>query len=214
MKKLILSSLLLVFAVTVCPFVRARVPGRSQQATAVHIQNEPGLLETFLITTPNALLTRKLLGTLTSPGGSEARFAAIVAENRTSKKKVKGLEVGLRAGGTGASAYIDVDKLQDLEQSLRSMLGDERFILAHPDRYGPGNFSKPTTTSAVNRSPTNGELYSALEIGFYLHEAGFGVYAFVPPGGRNGSAQIWLQNTDISQVLSLIANGRAFLAAN
>jgi hypothetical protein len=203
-----------IFLVMACPLACGEASKSSKQATAEHIQNEPGVLETFLITTPNASLMRKLLGTLASPGGSEASFAAIVAENRISKKKVKGLEVGLRAGGTRALAYIDVDALQDLEQSLRSMLGDERFIRAHPDRYGPGNFRKPTTTSAVNRSPTNGELYSALEIGFYLHEAGFGVYAFVPPGGRHGSAQIWLQNTDISQVLSLIANGRAFLAAN
>ncbi|MGC1617646.1 MAG: hypothetical protein WA765_04075 [Candidatus Acidiferrum sp.] len=180
----------------------------------MHIENEPGVLETFLITTPNAVLTRKLLGTLTSPDGSEASLTAIVAENRISKKKAKGLEVCLKGGGTKASAYIDEDALLDLAQSLRSMVGDQRFILAHPDRYGPGDYRKPTITSAINRSPTNGEFYSPLEIGFYLHEAGFGVYASVPPGGRHGSAQIWLQNTDISQVISLVASGRAFLAAN
>lgn len=205
---------LAIFFATISTIICGEHAATAQKSRAVHVQNEPGVLETFLTTNPNATVTRQVLGSVAGSDGSRADFKAVVAENKLSKKKVKGIEVNLENPSQKAYLYIDEDGLQELEASLNSLEGTEHFILQHRDRYGSADLRVPHLTTAVNQSPINGESYGVLELGFYQHESGFGVYFFAPPGKSHSSAQLWLQNVDIGQITLLIRSGRAFLTVN
>ena len=49
---------------------------------------------------------------------------------------------------------------------------------------------------------------------FWLDAAHFGVYLNAPLGTRHQTVQLWLPEAKTSQVVDLLAAGRAFLQAN
>ncbi|MGA9055421.1 MAG: hypothetical protein WB763_02810 [Terriglobia bacterium] len=183
----------------------------AQLSRSVHIQNEPGKLETFLLSKPNASIKEQPLGALPAPEDTIARFTGIVAEDPLSKNKAKGLKVELKNGEHADVVYLDEEGLKELQQRLIAQMGSQRFLQEHLDKFSPSDLE---VNHAVNQSPATGEWYAPLVVGFYRNGDHFGVYLNAPWGTRHQDVQLRLADANTGQVVDLLAKARAFLQAN
>jgi hypothetical protein len=183
----------------------------AQLSRSVHMQNEPGKLEAFLLSKRNASIKEQPLGALHAPEDSMARFRGIVAEDPVSEKKAKGLKVELKNGEHADVVYLDEEGLKELQQGLIAQMGSQSFFQEHLDKFSPSDLQ---VNHAVNQSPSTGEWYSPLVVGFYRNGDHFGVYLNAPWGARHQEVQLWLPDANRGQVVDLLAKGRAFLQAN
>jgi len=183
----------------------------AQLSRSVHIQNEPGKLETFLLSKQNASIKEQPLGALPAPEDTIARFTGIVAEDPLSKNKAKGLKVELKNGEHADVVYLDEEGLKELQQRLIAQMGSQRFLQEHLDKFSPSDLE---VNHAVNQSPATGEWYAPLVVGFYRNGDHFGVYLNAPWGTRHQDVQLRLADANTGQVVDLLAKARAFLQAN
>ena len=208
------AFLLVVSTVALFPIGFRDASEAAQLSRTIHIQNEPGKLEAFLLSKPNAPVKEQPLGALPAPEDSMAKFTGIVAEDPLSKKKAKGLKVELKNGEHADVVYLDEEGLKELQHSLISQINSQRFIQEHLNEYSPADLEEPGVNDAVNQSPATGGWYSPLVVGFYRNVDHFGVYLLAPWGTRHQTVQLWLPDAKTSQVVDLLAAGRAFLQAN
>ncbi len=202
------AAFLMVVVATLLLFHLKGAAIAAQPSRTFHVENEPGALETFLLSTANASVKCQELGTLPAPADAMVKFSAIVAEDPLSKKKAKGLKVELKNGDQSDAVHLDEEGLKEFQEYLASQ--QEK----HLDRYSPAELEKPYVNSAVNRSTANGELYVGLDLGFYRHERAFGLFLHAPWGTRHHTVVLYLPNATISQAIDLVAAGRAFLQGN
>jgi hypothetical protein len=185
----------------------------AQLSRSVHIQNEPGKLETFLLSKPNASIKEQTLGALPAPEDTIARFTGIVAEDPLSKNKAKGLKVEVKNGEHADVVYLDEEGLKELQQRLIAQMGSQRFFQEHLDKFSSSDLGVGVN-HAVNQSPATGEWYAPLVVGFYRNGDYFGVCLNAPWGTRHQDVQLWLPDANTGQVVDLLAKARAFLQAN
>jgi len=184
----------------------------AQLSRSVHIQNEPGKLETFLLSKPNASIKEQPHGALPAPEDPIAGFTGLVAEDPLSKNKAKGLKVELKNGEhADVVVYLDEEGLKELQQRLIAQMGSQRFFREHLDKFSPSDLE---VNHAVNQSPATGEWYAPLVVGFYRNGDHFGVYLNAPWGTRHQDVQLRLADANTGQVVDLLAKARAFLQAN
>jgi len=194
------------------------------KSTRSYTPPPPGLLESFLKRRPDAIVTKKLLGTLEGQEGTKATFTAIVASDPANPAmKAKGLEVSLEDEYLKATAYLDDDRA---EGSRGGSLGDFQAQLERLAKKDEvlGNWlssgqdhiymERGMFSVVANRpgdSPTYGPpRYSAFQVGWYKRggEIGVHIYCFNPVGS------FYFPGVEMGKVAEMVAAGRAFLNAN
>lgn len=195
------------------------------QALASGLSNAPppGLLETFLGQHPDANLNKELLGRLEGREGTRATFTALVASDPADPAiKVGGLEVQLENGkvrqenGTrNATAYLDDDRefghdnLKEIQENLARFSDKDK--APENCRYDGDNYGDWGAT-LMNRRADSTRYWPrspALKIGWY-RQGGVGlVITSVDP-----DAWFYFPGAELSEVIKMIAKGRAFLDAN
>jgi hypothetical protein len=187
-----------------------------QETIHIRIENIPGKVESFLIATPNASLNRKVMGTLEFPG--RATFTAIIATNASTQAKAKGLEVQGEEGDLKTVAYLDEDCLKRLETSISSLIKIQQYASEHLKKYSSQNLERPQVRIAYNQVPgsdeNTGEKAGIMEVGFYGHEEGFGVYLYISGGRVHPSGQFYFPKATLSDLLKIIQATNAFVASS
>jgi len=187
----------------------------AQEPTHIRAENMPGKLESFLIAIPNASLNRKVMGTLEFPG--KATFTATIATNPGTQAKGKGLEVQVEEGSIKAVAYLDEDCLKRLERSLPSLLEVQQYMSDHLKEYSSRDLAIPHAIALFNEVPgsdVHAEKAGIMDVGFYGHDEGFGVYLHIPWGRVHPSGQFYFPNDRLTDLLKIIQATNVFLAAS
>lgn len=208
------ATFLLVATAALFPFRSKDTSEAAQLSRTILVQDEPGKLETFLLSIPNTSVKEQPLGALPAPEDRIAKFTTIVAEHPLSKKKAKGLKVQLKDGEHADVVYLDEEGLKEWQHRLISLVAGERFFEEHLDSFSASEVEKPAVSFAINQSPATGEFYAALGVGSYRSDGRFGVYLHAPWGTHHHSLQLWLPNASTSHVVDLVTVGNAFLQAN
>jgi hypothetical protein len=175
----------------------------------------PGKLESFLIATPNASLNQRVMGTLEFPG--KATFTATIATNPGTQGKEKGLEVRVEEGNIKAIVYLDDDCLKRLEKSLPSLLEDQQYMSDHLKEYSSRDLVIPHAIGLYNQIPgshEHAEKAGIMDVGFYGHDEGFGVYLHIPWGRIHPSGQFYFPRARLIDLLKIIQATNVFLAAS
>lgn len=182
----------------------------------------PGLLESFLKRHPDAVLTKRLLGTLEGRGATKATFTAVVASDPADPAtKVKGLVVQLEDGDRKATVYVDDDRDEAMhEDSLWEFqrrlerLPDKDKALEYWRRAGSAN-SEWTFGGIAHNRPADSPRYccprnGVLGVGWYKHgeEVGVVIDALDP------FRLFYFPGLEMAKVVEMVAAGRAFLNAN
>jgi hypothetical protein len=189
----------------------------------------PGLLETFLSSTPNTSIAKNFLGVLVGPAGEKATFTAIVAEDPTHPCiKVKGIEIEMEDAARQLKVYLDDDRSADGRlESLRLFVFSLNQLAT---KSANTSFAQPTeaseatasssgaiTTGAHNRAASNPEYccprYTAFNAGWYHKGEELGVR--IDDGGKTRYGFIlYFPNTRLSQVADFIEAGKDWLDLN
>jgi hypothetical protein len=187
----------------------------AQEPTRIRAENIPGKLESFLIATPNASLNRRVMGTLEFPG--KATFTAIIATDPGMQGREKGLEVRVEEGSIKAIVYLDDDCLKRLEKSLPSLLEDQQYMSDHLKEYSSRDLAIPHAIALYNQVPgsdEHAEKAGIMDVGFYGHDEGFGVYLRIPWGRIHPSGQFYFPRARLIDLLKIIQATNVFLAAS
>jgi hypothetical protein len=189
----------------------------------------PGLIETFLSKTPNAIITKNVLGVLVGPAGRKATFAAIVADDPSHPGvKIKGIEIEMEDAARELKIYLDHDRSADARvESLREFAFNLNHLVtksADTASRGQSKESEATksssgaeTTGAFNRDAGNPEYccprYTAFNAGWYRRGEELGVR--IDDGGktRNGFI-VYFPNSRLSQVVDFVDAGKEWLDSN
>ena len=192
-------------------FVDQALP--AQEITHIRIENMPGKLESFLLATPNASLNRKVMGTLEFPG--RATFTATIATNPSTQAKEKGLEVQVEEGDLKTVAYLDEDCLKRLEKAISSLIRTQQHVSEHLKEYSTPDLERPQVTTAYNQVPGSDEhteKAGVMQVGFYGHEEGFGVYLGVSWSRVRPGGQFYFPKATLTDLLKIIQATNVFLA--
>ena len=146
------------------------------------------------------------MGTLESSG--QATFTAIIANNPGSRAQERGLEVRLGQGDAKAVTFLDQNCLQRLQSSLEFFRRETKDVTDH----------RPHITTIYNGlpgTPETTEKAGILEVAWYGHDDGWGMYRYVPPG-KNGSGggQFYFPQMRFDRLLEIINNTMMFLSSN
>lgn len=183
-----------------------------QETIHIRIENIPGKLESFLIATPNASLNRKVMGTLEFPG--RATFTATIATNPSTQAKEKGLEVQVEEGELKTVVYLDEDCVKRLEKSIPSLIKIQQYASEHLNENSSQDLKRPHVSTAYNQVPgseEHAEKAGIMEVGFYGHEEGFGVYLYVSGGRVHRSGQLYFPKATLTDLLKIIQATNTFL---
>jgi hypothetical protein len=200
------------------PAAKALLPAESQAPFSAlpqpSVPAPPGLLETFLADHPDAVLTKRELGTLEGRGATRATFTAVVASDPADPtKKVKGLEVHLEDGVHKATLYLDDDRGEETPQdSLRAFQqgldrwADKDKVLEYWRSDGRGESYRDLVISVPNRLGG----HAVIDVGWYKHGEELGVAI------ASLSPRVWyyFPGVELAEVVKIIAAGRAFLDSN
>jgi len=187
----------------------------AQEPTHIRAENMPGKLESFLIATTNASLNRRVMGTLEFPG--KATFTVTIATNPNTEAKEKGLEVQVEEGSIKAVAYLDEDCLKRFEKSLPSLLASQQHMGDHLKEYSSRDLAVPHAIALYNQVPgsdEHAEKAGIMDVGFYGHDEGFGVYLHVPWGRVHASGQFYFPKARLTDLLKIIQATNVFLAGS
>ena len=189
----------------------------------------PGRIETFLSKTPNAIITKSVLGVLVGPAGRKATFAAIVADDPSRPGvKIKGIEIEMEDGARELKIYLDddrsaharVESLREFAFSLNRLAtksADTAFGEQTKESEAMKSSSEAETTGAHNRAAGNHEYccprYTAFNAGWYRRGEESGVR--IDDGGktRNGFI-VYFPNSRLSQVVNFIEAAKDWLDLN
>jgi len=182
----------------------------------------PGLLESFLKQHPDAVLIKQLLGTLAGRRATKATLTAVVASDpANSAMKAKGLVVQLEDGNHTATVYLDddgdadtgADSLREFQEGLERD-ADKDKVLEYWREIGKADGDWTRTLDALNRAAGSPGYccprYPVINVGWYKQGEDLGV-AIVSLGPV---AWFYFPGSELSQVVKMIADGRAFLDAN
>jgi len=192
----------------------------AQDRVEYRMVNAPGALESTLALNGHSVI-RHQLGSLTPPG--TVTVSALLAVNEA-KQGVKGLEVQLEGDDIWNNnrhckdtVYIDEDALVDFEREIANLVDSEKYWPASDSdqsRSGVPTIALPGNTA--NGKPKNGVFYVPVEFGSYWGDGRYGVYVMAPhseePAGSHPGCQFRMPNADISELLTLVRDGRQWLS--
>ena len=190
----------------------------------------PGLLQSFLKETPNAVVLRHVLGGLSAHGGTSAKFIAIIASDPSHPGHgAKGIGVVLKSGKGTETVYLDYDPYPDGRSDSLGVLAwdlinlakreEKRFKSGQNVQQGAAVSGQPILQASMTGAQDRpGYLptwccprYTQLNIGLYRSGAVTGVI-LIGQGVR--PVRCRFPGASLGEVVKLIQAGRKYLLEN